>query len=186
VIEPRYVAAALPKLYVVTINELLSVLFGRVIVRTKKLDRSDETTVYANDVRSVLCHRISSPSVFPGLDHERYDGVCPLLNTSQIVPKVLSRRSGPGAAASVVGFWIATIRHFVSWKNVPTLGDRAMRARTDLDFLLYPLATEEEPVCPACGKPMTIALHEARHDRPDFSTFKCLDCTRSERFVLDN
>jgi hypothetical protein len=51
VIELCYVAAALPKLYVVTINELLSVLFGRVIVRTKKLDRSDETTVYANDVR---------------------------------------------------------------------------------------------------------------------------------------
>jgi hypothetical protein len=62
----------------------------------------------------------------------------------------------------------------------------AMRARTDLDFLLYPLATEEEPTCPACGKPMTIALHEARRDRPDFSTFRCLTCTRSERFVLEN
>jgi hypothetical protein len=43
-----------------------------------------------------------------------------------------------------------------------------MRARTDLDFLLYPLATEEEPTCSACGAPMTIAVHEARGDRPDF------------------
>jgi hypothetical protein len=52
-----------------------------------------------------------------------------------------------------------------------------MRARTDLDFLLYPLATEEGPTCPACGKPMTIALHEARPGRPDFSTFRCPDCS---------
>jgi hypothetical protein len=44
-----------------------------------------------------------------------------------------------------------------------------MRARTDLDFLLYPLATEEHPACPACGTPMTIAVREARGDRPDFS-----------------
>jgi hypothetical protein len=62
----------------------------------------------------------------------------------------------------------------------------AMRARTDLDFLLYPLATEEEPTCSACGAPMTIAVHEARGDRPDFSTFRCRTCTRSERFVLEN
>jgi hypothetical protein len=57
---------------------------------------------------------------------------------------------------------------------------------TDQDFLLYPLGTEEQPECPACGKPMTIALHEARSDRPDFSTFRCQDCTRSERFVFEN
>ncbi len=63
-------------------------------------------------------------------------------------------------------------------------GDRAMR--TDQDFLLYPLGTEEQPLCPACGEPMMIALHEARSDRPDFSTFRCQDCTRSERFVFEN
>jgi hypothetical protein len=27
--------------------------------------------------------------------------------------------------------------------------------RTDQDFLLYPLGTEDQPHCPACGKPMT-------------------------------
>src|SRR3984893_11597201 len=42
--------------------------------------------------------------------------------------------------------------------------------RTDQDFLLYPLATEEQPSCPECGKSMTIATHEARSDHPDFST----------------
>jgi hypothetical protein len=34
------------------------------------------------------------------------------------------------------------------------------------DFLLYPLANEEQPNCPACGKPMAIALHETRLNRP--------------------
>jgi hypothetical protein len=37
-----------------------------------------------------------------------------------------------------------------------------MRATTDLDFLLYPLATEEEPTCPSCGAPMTIAIRMQR------------------------
>jgi len=57
--------------------------------------------------------------------------------------------------------------------------------RTDQDFLMYPLATEEQPDCPRCGKPMKVAMHEARNDRPDFSTFRCLACTRSERFVVE-
>ena len=61
-----------------------------------------------------------------------------------------------------------------------------MRGRSDLDFLLYQLATEEVPTCPECGALMTIVLHEARDDRPDFSTFRCPACTRSERFVLEN
>jgi transposase-like protein len=63
---------------------------------------------------------------------------------------------------------------------------REAAMRTDQDFLLYPLGTEDRPHCPACGKPMTLALHEARTDRPDFSTFRCQACTRSERFVFEN
>jgi len=58
--------------------------------------------------------------------------------------------------------------------------------RTDQEFLLYPLATEERPACPGCGEPMLVAMHEARDDRPDFSTFRCPACTRSERFVVEN
>jgi tRNA(Ile2) C34 agmatinyltransferase TiaS len=60
-----------------------------------------------------------------------------------------------------------------------------MRATTDLDFLLYPLATEELPKCPECGTLMTISLLEAQADGPDFSTFRCTACQRSERFVIE-
>jgi transposase-like protein len=62
-----------------------------------------------------------------------------------------------------------------------------MRQTTDLDFLLYPLAaTKEMPFCPECGAPMTIAVLEAREgDNPDFSTFRCAACQRSERFVIE-
>jgi hypothetical protein len=55
------------------------------------------------------------------------------------------------------------------------------------DLLLYPLATEVEPPCPACGEPMTIALFEARSEPAlDFSTFRCKACKRSERFSYEN
>jgi transposase-like protein len=57
--------------------------------------------------------------------------------------------------------------------------------KTDQDFLLYPLATERPPSCPACGGPMEIALHEARQNRPDFSRFRCAGCKRSETFVCE-
>lgn len=30
--------------------------------------------------------------------------------------------------------------------------------RTDEDFLLYPLATEEQPLCPACREPLKLAF----------------------------
>jgi transposase-like protein len=55
----------------------------------------------------------------------------------------------------------------------------------DQDLLLYPLATAELPSCPACGCAMAIVLHEARDKGPDFSTFRCEECSRSERFVCE-
>jgi hypothetical protein len=55
----------LPKLYVVTINEVSGELFGGVVVGAAKLDRSNEMTVRTNDICPVLYHRIPSPSVFP-------------------------------------------------------------------------------------------------------------------------
>jgi hypothetical protein len=72
---------------------------------------------------------------------------------------------------------------FVAKRNA--LGGRAMRQTTDLDFLLYPLAIDEMPRCPECGAMMAIAVLEAREDSPDFSTFRCVACQRSERFVID-
>jgi hypothetical protein len=59
VIELSYGPLALPKFYIVTVNEVLGVLFGRVIVGTKKLYRSDETAVLTNDVCSILGHGVS-------------------------------------------------------------------------------------------------------------------------------
>jgi predicted RNA-binding Zn-ribbon protein involved in translation (DUF1610 family) len=44
--------------------------------------------------------------------------------------------------------------------------------KTDLDFLLYPLATEGPPECPACGTPMVIVL-------------RCAVCKRSETFICE-
>jgi transposase-like protein len=61
-----------------------------------------------------------------------------------------------------------------------------MRPRTDLDFLIYPLAMEEVATCPACGAPMTVAVYEARDNCPDFSTFRCEACMRTEKFVFEN
>ena len=57
--------------------------------------------------------------------------------------------------------------------------------KTDQDLLLYPLITAEMPTCPACGSPMAIALHETRKNLPDFSTFRCDGCARSEKFVCE-
>jgi transposase-like protein len=61
-----------------------------------------------------------------------------------------------------------------------------MRQTTDLDFLLYPLANYEMPECPECEAPMAMVLLEVRRDRPDFSTFQCPACRRSERFAIDD
>jgi uncharacterized protein DUF3604 len=36
------------------------------------------------------------------------------------------------------------------------------------------------------GAPMTIAVHETRDDRRDYSTFRCEACKRSERFVFES
>jgi transposase-like protein len=57
--------------------------------------------------------------------------------------------------------------------------------KTDLDFLLYPLATEGPPGCPACGRLMEIVVYEARGNSPDFSRFRCTGCKRSETFVCE-
>jgi hypothetical protein len=65
------------------------------------------------------------------------------------------------------------------------MGGRAMRHTTDLDFLLYPLATDEMPRCPECGALMTIAELEAREESTDFATLRCAACQRTERFVVE-
>lgn len=58
-------------------------------------------------------------------------------------------------------------------------------AMSDQEFLLYPLDTGEDPVCLGCGTQMTVAGHETRETKPDFITFRCPDCGRSEKFLWD-
>jgi hypothetical protein len=55
----------------------------------------------------------------------------------------------------------------------------------DDEFLLYPLDTGEDPACVACGKIMVVAGQEAREDKPDFITFRCAQCGRTERFICE-
>ena len=55
----------------------------------------------------------------------------------------------------------------------------------DQEFLLYPLDNGEDPVCPRCGERMLFAGLEARKGKPDFVTFRCERCGRSEKFVCE-
>ena len=54
------------------------------------------------------------------------------------------------------------------------------------EFLLYPLDTGENPPCPDCGTSMMLAGHEVRETEPDFITFRCKGCGRSEKFVRED
>jgi hypothetical protein len=56
---------------------------------------------------------------------------------------------------------------------------------SDQEFLLYPLDTGEDPVCLGCGTLMKVAAHEVRETKPDFITFRCERCGRSEKFVCE-
>jgi hypothetical protein len=56
---------------------------------------------------------------------------------------------------------------------------------SEQEFLLYPLDTDEDPVCLSCGTLMVVAAHEARETKPDFITFRCINCGRSEKFLSE-
>ena len=42
-----------------------------------------------------------------------------------------------------------------------------------------------DPACLDCGTLMMVAEHEVREAKPDFMTFRCKKCGRSEKFVCD-
>ena len=56
---------------------------------------------------------------------------------------------------------------------------------SDQEFLLYPLDTGEDPVCLGCGSQMAVAGHEVREIKPDFISFRCPNCGRSEKFLVE-
>ena len=94
----RYVPLSLRKLDIVTINELLGIFFSDVIVGTKKLYRSDEVAVRANDVRPILCHRIPLLPEVPPMEHGSTVSVCALVNTGENRPPVAVSFECVGAA----------------------------------------------------------------------------------------
>jgi hypothetical protein len=53
------------------------------------------------------------------------------------------------------------------------------------DLLLYPLDTGEDPSCPRCGAVMLLAGAELNNDQVKVVTFRCDQCGRSERFIVD-
>ena len=53
------------------------------------------------------------------------------------------------------------------------------------DFLLYPIDIGEDLVCLSCSTQMTIAAHKVRQPKPDFITFRCPNCGRSEKFLCE-
>jgi hypothetical protein len=54
---------------------------------------------------------------------------------------------------------------------------------SDQEFLLYPLDTER--IRRAWTAVMMVAGHQVREAKPDFITFRCQNCGRSEKFVCD-
>jgi ribosomal protein S27AE len=54
-----------------------------------------------------------------------------------------------------------------------------------LPSLLYPLDTGEDPACLGCGAVMMMAGHEVRETKPDFITFRCERCGRTEKYICD-
>jgi hypothetical protein len=55
----------------------------------------------------------------------------------------------------------------------------------NLEFLLYPLDTGEDPACLGCGAIMILAGHEATETKPDYIIFRCEKCGRSEKYICD-
>jgi len=52
------------------------------------------------------------------------------------------------------------------------------------EFLLYPLDTGKDPVCPRCGTVMLLAAAEVHNDRANILTFSGR-CGRSERLLYE-
>ena len=64
----------------------------------------------------------------------------------------------------------------------PGLSESTWRLRQ----ILSPLDTGEDPLCPRCRLPMLLAAREVRDGKPEFLTFRCEQCGRSQKFVCEN
>ena len=58
---------------------------------------------------------------------------------------------------------------------------------TDNDLLLYPMGdATDRPACNVCGSEMPLAKFEAMPGQPEFSTFRCGECSHSETFLAQS
>ena len=57
--------------------------------------------------------------------------------------------------------------------------------QSDQEFLLYPLDTGDNPVCPSCGLGMRLFADEVPKQETDILTFRCDRCSRSERLISE-
>jgi hypothetical protein len=69
--------------------------------------------------------------------------------------------------------------------NVRKLGFEEDAMPSDQEFLLYPLDTGEDPACLDCGTLMMVAGREVMDTKPDFITFRCKRCGRTEKYACD-
>jgi hypothetical protein len=54
--ELRDHATAIPKLYIVTINEAPGMFFRDLVGGAYQIDRSDDASVHINNIGSIICH----------------------------------------------------------------------------------------------------------------------------------
>ena len=57
--------------------------------------------------------------------------------------------------------------------------------KTDLDFLLYPLASEGPPNCQLAADRWRSCFTKPMENNPDCSRFRCPACKRSETFICE-
>lgn len=91
----------------------------------------------------------------------------------------------PGSRKETELIWILVVNEEDVWSEAsPFLRGTVMKAAEDL--LLYPLMTDDHPVCPSCLLPLALVGFQGERGKPDFSKFRCPECGRSETFSDDN
>jgi hypothetical protein len=65
------------------------------------------------------------------------------------------------------------------------MADKESHMARDVEYLLHPMDTGEEPVCLRCASTMLLAGSEVRPEKPTLLTFRCDRCSQSEKFLSD-
>ena len=52
-------------------------------------------------------------------------------------------------------------------------------------YLLYPLDSTADFMCPKCGASMKLAAREQSEVEPNFVTYRCQTCDHTEKYISD-